>query len=190
MSEENGRVPPASAPAPQPPPEPGNLDTGVDHVVVPVRIEEALGAAAMGLICLISFGNVVVRYATNYSFAFTEEFSVFLLVFMTFVGASAAFASNEHIRITFFLERMPPRLRLVCEIVTLLATTLMFSLIVYYGAQVTFDEWYWGETSPGLGYPAWAYTIWLPLLCVAILLRVFGRAFARFRRRPPTPRGS
>jgi len=190
MSEENGRAPPPSAPAPQPPPEPGNLDTGVDHVVVPVRIEEALGAAAMGLICLISFGNVVVRYATNYSFAFTEEFSVFLLVFMTFVGASAAFASNEHIRITFFLERMPPALRLVCEIVTLLATTLMFSLIVYYGAQVTFDEWYWGETSPGLGYPAWAYTIWLPLLCVAILLRVFGRAFARFRRRPPTPRGS
>jgi TRAP-type transport system small permease protein len=190
MSEENGRVPPASAPTPQPPPEPGNLDTGVDHVVVPVRIEEALGAAAMGLICLISFGNVVVRYATNYSFAFTEEFSVFLLVFMTFVGASAAFASNEHIRITFFLERMPPTLRLVCEIVTILATTLMFSLIVYYGAQVTFDEWYWGETSPGLGYPAWAYTIWLPLLCVAILLRVFGRAFARFRRRPPTPRGS
>jgi TRAP-type transport system small permease protein len=187
MSEENGRAPPPSASPP--PPEPGNLDTGVDHVVVPVRIEEALGAAAMALICLISFGNVVVRYTTNISFAFTEEFSVFLLVFMTFVGASAAFASNEHIRITFFLERMPPPLRLVCEIVTLLATTLMFSLIVYYGAQVTYDEWYWGETSPGLGNPTWLYTIWLPILSLAILLRVFGRAFARFRRRPPTLRG-
>lgn len=184
MSDDNGRAPPP-APGPQDREPPGTFDTGAEHVVVPVRIEEALGAAAMALICLISFGNVVVRYTTNISFAFTEEFSVFLLVFMTFVGASAAFASNEHIRITFFLERMPPTLRVVCEIVTLLATTLMFALIVYYGAEVTYDEWYWGETSPGLGNPTWLYTIWLPVLSLAILLRVLGRAFARFRRRPP-----
>jgi TRAP-type C4-dicarboxylate transport system permease small subunit len=159
-------------------------DTGTGHVVVPVKIEEALAAAAMAAICLISFGNVVARYATNVSFAFTEEFSVFLLVFMTFVGASAAFAANEHIRITFFLQRMPPTLRRVSEIVTLLATTIMFALIVWYGGRVTWAEWTWGETSPGLGYPAWIYTVWLPLLSVVILLRVLGRGAARLRRRP------
>ena len=146
-------------------------DTGTDHVVVPVKIEEALAAAAMAAICLISF-------------AFTEEFSVFLLVFMTFVGASAAFAANEHIRISFFLQRMPPKLRWVCEVVTLLATTVMFALIVYYGGKVTWAEWTWGETSPGLGYPAWIYTVWLPLLSAVIILRVLGRGIARLRRRP------
>lgn len=161
-------------------------ETGSDlapHARVPVRIEEALGAAAMALIVLISFGNVVVRYLTNVSFAFTEEFSVFLLVFMTFVGASAAFATNEHIRITFFLERMGPRARLLAETATLLATTAMFALVVHYGAQVTYDEWYWEETSPGLGYPAWIYTVWLPLLSLAILGRVIGRAVAFYRGR-------
>ena len=151
-------------------------DTG--HTIVPVRIEEALGAAALGLICLISFGNVVARYATNISFAFTEEYSVFLLVFMTFVGASAAFAGNQHIRITFFLDRLPRGLRWVCELITLAATTLMFSLILYYGARVTYSEWYWEETTPGLGNPSWIYTIWMPILCIAILLRVLGRGWA------------
>ncbi|WP_372421682.1 TRAP transporter small permease [Salinarimonas chemoclinalis] len=153
------------------------------HARVPVKIEEALGALAMALIVVISFGNVLARYFTNVSFAFTEEFSIFLLVFMTFVGASAAFATNEHIRIGFFLGLMGPRTRLLAEAVTLLATTAMFALIVYYGAQVTFDEWYWGETSPGLGYPAWIYTIWLPLLSLAILGRVIGRAVASVRGR-------
>lgn len=156
-------------------------DTG--HVIVPVRIEEALGAAAMALICLISFANVIARYATNVSFAFTEEYSVFLLVFMTFVGASAAFAGNEHIRITFFLDRMPRGLRWLCELMTLAATTLMFSLILYYGARVTYSEWYWEETTPGLGNPSWIYTIWMPILCVAILLRVLGRGWAVLIRR-------
>ncbi|MDU9005954.1 TRAP transporter small permease [Sedimentitalea todarodis] len=157
-------------------------DTGTEHTIVPVRIEEALGAAAMALICLVSFANVIARYATNVSFAFTEEYSVFLLVFMTFVGASAAFAGNEHIRITFFLDRMPPLLQRVCEGITLLATTLMFSLIVYYGARVTYSEWKWEETTPGLGNPSWIYTIWMPILCIAILLRVSGRAWARYRK--------
>ena len=157
--------------------------TGTGHTIVPVRIEEALAAAAMAAICLISFGNVVVRYATNVSFAFTEEFSVFLLVFMTFVGASAAFAGNDHIRITFLLDRLPPPLRWLCELVTLMATTLMFALIVYYGARVSYSEWYWGETSPGLGNPVWIYTIWLPVLSLAIILRVLGRGWATLRRR-------
>lgn len=156
-------------------------DTGTEHTRVPVALEDALGAAAMAAICLISFSNVVARYATNYSFAFTEEFSVFLLAFMTFVGASAAFAGNEHIRITFFLDRLSPTMRWVCELITLAAVTLMFTLILYYGAAVSFEEWYWGETSPGLGYPTWIYTMWMPILSVAILMRVFGRAWATLR---------
>ena len=53
----------------------------------PSRSRRPLGAAAMALICLISIGNVLARYFTNISFAFTEEFSVVLLAFMTFVGA-------------------------------------------------------------------------------------------------------
>ncbi|EKE43335.1 Tripartite ATP-independent periplasmic transporter, DctQ component [Oceaniovalibus guishaninsula JLT2003] len=157
--------------------------TGDEHTVVPVRIEEALGAAAMALICLISMGNVIARYATSVSFAFTEEYSVFLLVFMTFVGASAAFATGDHIRIAFFVDRMPPRLRWLCDAVSLLAVTLMFALILWYGARVTYDEWYWGETTPGLGNPAWIYTIWMPILSVAILARAWGRGWAYLVRR-------
>jgi len=163
---------------------PQSPDTGTDHVIVPVKIEEALGAAAMALICLISFGNVLTRYFTNISFAFTEEFSVVLLAFMTFVGASAAFASNEHIRITFFLQRMPRPVRWLCEAITVVVTTILFAMIVYFGAQVTYDEWFWGETSAGMGNPVWLYTIWLPILSIAIILRVLGRAYARLIRRP------
>jgi TRAP-type C4-dicarboxylate transport system permease small subunit len=168
-------------PAP-PPKDDTGADPAADHTIVPVRIEDALGAAAMALICLISFGNVVARYATNYSFAFTEEYSVFLLVVMTFVGASAGFARGDHIRITFFLDRMPAGLWWLAEAVTLLATTLMFSLIVWYGSSVTYSEWFWEETTPGLGNPTWIYTIWMPILSVAILGRVLGRGWVYLRR--------
>ena len=175
MREDGGRD---SERPPKGPPDPAG------HVRVPVAVEEALAAAAMALICLISMGNVLARYLTNYSFAFTEEWSVFLLVFMTFVGASAAFATGSHIRITWFLERLPRPLRWAAELVTLLVTTGLFALVVHYGFQVSFDEWYWGETTPGLGYPSWLYTVWLPVLGLVILGRVLGRGWAQLRRGP------
>ena len=151
-----------------------------------MRLEEALGAAAMALIFLISIGNVVVRYATDISFAFTEEFSVFLLVFMTFVGASLAVATDSHIRIAFFRDRLGPRGSLICDALSLLASTALFALIVWHGAVLTHDDLYWGETSPGLGLPRWIYTIWLPVLSLAIVVRLVLRLV---RLRPTNPGG-
>jgi TRAP-type C4-dicarboxylate transport system permease small subunit len=148
---------------------------------VPLKLEEAICAGSMGLICLISFGNVVVRYLSDYSFAFTEEYSIFLLVVMTFAGSALAFAKGGHIRITYLVGKMPLPLRLMCEAVAILATTIMFALIVYYGGLLAWDEYAFGERSPGLGYPRWIYTVWLPILSVAILLRVAGYAWRTFR---------
>ncbi|WP_417816134.1 TRAP transporter small permease [Thalassospira alkalitolerans] len=142
-----------------------------------IKVEEALAALALALICLISLANVVVRYMTDVSFAFTEEFSVFLLVVMTLLGASIAFARNEHIRITFFLERFPRPVRVLAEMITLAITTLLFSMVVYYGFLFTLDEYKYDEISAGLGYPSWIYSIWLPMLAVLILVRVLGRGW-------------
>jgi TRAP-type transport system small permease protein len=144
----------------------------------PVRLEEALAALAIGLIFLISFGNVVVRYLTNVSFAFTEEFSVFLLVFMTFVGSAWAFARGEHIKIDALENRLATRGRIACRTVAILATTLVLGLVIWFAGWLAWDQWLFEETSPGLGYPQWLYTVWLPLLGALCL----GRAWQHFLR--------
>nr|WP_217645555.1 TRAP transporter small permease [Oceanisphaera psychrotolerans] len=66
------------------------------------RPERWLAALALLAVCVISLGNVVVRYTTDASFAFTEEFSVFLLVVLTFAGAALAARRHVHIRIDWW----------------------------------------------------------------------------------------
>ncbi len=154
---------------------------------VPVRVEEALAAACMALICLISLANVVVRYLTNASFAFTEEFSVFLLVAMTFLGASVAFVRGQHIRIAIAVEHLPRPLRLACDLMVLAVSTALFSLIIWYGALFTLDQFQYDETSAGLGYPTWIYSIWLPILSFVIILRILERAWRTLRTKEPQP---
>lgn len=147
----------------------------------PVRIDEMLAALAMGLICVISLANVAVRYLTDVSFAFTEEFSVFLLVFMTLMGSAVAFAADGHIRILFFRDLLPLRHRRLADAGALLLSALLFAMVLYYGALFAWDEWAFEETSPGLGLPNWIYTAWLPLLCGWILVRIGGRLLRLFR---------
>lgn len=150
----------------------------------PPKIDEILAAGAMAIICLISIANVVVRYATDISFAFTEEFSVFLLVFMTLIGSALAFAMDEHIRIIFFVERVGPKTQRLLGLLSLSATLVVFSLVLWFGAVFAYDQWEFEETSAGLGYPTWIYSIWLPILAAVIIVRVVQRAVREWRRRP------
>lgn len=155
---------------------------GPDQPRIPVGIEEFFAALAMALICLITFANVLVRYFTDESFAFTEEFSVFLMVVLTLFGASAAFAKNVHIRVTFIVDRLPPRARHRIEIAMMAIGLALFTLIAFYGVRLFLDDWTYETTSPGIGIPQWIYTIWLPLLAALIGLRILGRIVRLLRR--------
>ncbi|MGG5886049.1 TRAP transporter small permease [Falsiroseomonas sp. HC035] len=142
---------------------------------IPVTIEGAIGAAIMGALALITFANVVVRYFTDVSFAFTEEYSVALMVVMAFVGAAAAFGNDRHIRMTFFTEKLPVRTARLVEQFVLLVSLGIFAAIAWLGAWYTWDEYRFEVLSPGLGVPSWYYTVWMPLLSAVICLRIAGR---------------
>jgi TRAP-type C4-dicarboxylate transport system permease small subunit len=150
---------------------------------VPVKIEEFCAALAMALICCITFANVLVRYLTDVSFAFTEEFSVFLMVVLTLFGASAAFARDRHIRMTFLADRLPRLVARKLEYVVMALSAIMFAVMAWYGWFLFLDDWQYDTTSPGIGIPQWIYTIWLPLLSAVIFLRIVGR-LVRLVRQP------
>ena len=138
----------------------------------------------MALLCIITMANVVVRYFTNFSFAFTEEISVWLLVFMTLAGTATAFRSNNHISVTFLLDRLPAVARRATQVFALGACGVMFGVLTWYGARMAWDDYRYEVTSPALGLPQWIYSIWLPLLSLAIVLRLLQLIRARLRGTP------
>lgn len=146
----------------------------------PYTIEQILTGIVMGLIVLITFGNVLVRYFTSQSFAATEEFSIALLIVLSFVGSSAAFAFDRHIRVAFFVDRLPRRMRAFAEWLSFAVTAGLFAFIAFYAVRLTWDQYRFEETSPALGVPQWWYTVWMPALALALVLRL---VVTRMRRR-------
>src|SRR5215207_810147 len=117
---------------------------------VPLSIEKGIAALSMAALCLITLGNVIARYLTNYSFAFTEEYSIALMVVVTMLGASYATAADRQIRITWFADLMPPQGRRIAEMLATIATIAMFGLLIVLGGKVVWDEYRFEVTSPAL----------------------------------------
>ncbi|MBE0585266.1 MAG: TRAP transporter small permease, partial [Desulfofustis sp.] len=117
---------------------------------------------------------VLVRYFTNRSFAWTEEISIFLMIVLALVAGSAAVARNRHIRIEYFIGKgSKKRQRLLGRLAAAMVVVL-FALIAVLSSRMVWDDIRYGETSPGIGIPQWWYSIWLPLLSIAIALRALG----------------
>jgi TRAP-type C4-dicarboxylate transport system permease small subunit len=146
------------------------------------RVERFLGAATMAAICLITLGNVLTRYLTDVSFAFTEEVSVFLLVFLTFIGSAKAFLDGNQMAVTYFTDKLDWRWRRRFLLFSLAMSALMLGLLAWYGARMAWDDYELDVTSPGLGWPQWIYTVWLPLLALLVLARI-GQGFLHVLRR-------
>ncbi|WP_237213640.1 TRAP transporter small permease [Falsiroseomonas oryziterrae] len=142
---------------------------------IPLKVEEVLVAAAMAGIALITAANVATRYLTNISLAFTEEYSVVLMVIVALLGTAIATASGRHIRIGYFVELLSPRGQRAVEMAGTALTVLCFGILVWYGYRLAYDEYRFEVLSNGLGNPNWWYTGWLPLLSAIVVLRALGR---------------
>jgi TRAP-type C4-dicarboxylate transport system permease small subunit len=167
---ESGPLPDNASPPPQTVPD--------EATRVPLAIEDWLTVAIMAALALITFANVLARYFTNTSLAWTEEFSVFLMIVLALVAGSAAVARDRHIRIEYFAEAGSMLRRKRLAQFGALMVALLFALITVLSVRVVWDDYRFGETSPGIGVPQWWYSMWLPIVSLGITLRALG-LFAR-----------
>lgn len=126
----------------------------------------------MAGLCVITMANVVVRYLSDESFAWTEELSVFLLILTTMAGTAAAALRDNHIRIEFFLERGTPARRRGLALFGAAITFVFFLALALLTGRMAWDDYRYAEISMGLGVPRWWYTAWVPAFALVISFRV------------------
>jgi TRAP-type transport system small permease protein len=141
------------------------------------EIEAHLAVACMVLLVVITLGNVLTRYFTNQSFAWTEEISVFLMVVMTFSGAASMALRDQHIRIEFLYERGTNQRQTTLRVFSAVMTATFFSLLAFLFLLTLLDEIKYAETTMGLGIPRWWFTAFMPPLCALIALRALQYAW-------------
>ena len=61
------------------------------------RFEDLLGSIILAVMAVIAFLNVIVRYCTSFSFAWTEEITINFFVWVTLLGTARAFREGGHL---------------------------------------------------------------------------------------------
>ncbi len=153
-------------PGSAPPPDPA--------LRIPLRFEDWLTVLTLGALACITLANVIVRYLTAESFAWTEEISVFLLIVLTLSASSSAFVRLLHIRIELLADGGGPARRRRFALAAGAVSLLFFAGLTVLLGRMALDEYNWGDTSPAIGVPTWWYSMWLPVLSAVITLRLAG----------------
>ncbi|MDC7233311.1 MAG: TRAP transporter small permease [Spirochaetales bacterium] len=118
----------------------------------------ALTVISLGGMTLFIFLQVLFRYVFNSPLAWTEELSVFMFIWMTFLAGYIGARRGKHIGVGAIKNALPGIGSNILDLIANLISGLFFSIIVY--STTMFLPKLMTQTSPALELPmAFVYSI-------------------------------
>jgi TRAP-type C4-dicarboxylate transport system permease small subunit len=136
---------------------------------ITVLLEYMMGIFMVALV-IITFGEVVLRYVFNSPTSWSSELARFILMWMTFTGASIATRYCTHLTMGFNIYRFigEPYIKVFKIFVNIFIVITMF-VITYYSAKVTLIAG--GRIAPMTKMPM--YYPWAGLPINAFIMSVY-----------------
>ena len=125
--------------------------------------------AVMGLsMALLVAVQVFSRYVLNHSIFWSEELARYLLVWLTFLGATVAYYRGVHPGIDVLYSRLKPPVRQLCDRIVHLISILFFGVMIIYGFR--FAYFIRLQVTPALALPKWVVFAIIPISGSMLLL--------------------
>lgn len=102
------------------------------------------------------------------------DFSGFMLATATFLAMPYTFRSGGHIKVSLVTARLPAQMRLIAEVISLIAASLLTAFAVYYIWVLVAESIHFGDVSTGtIPIPLWipqsAMGLGMTLLCISVI---------------------
>ncbi|MDI6447711.1 TRAP transporter small permease [Anaerobaca lacustris] len=116
------------------------------------RSLEVLVMVVVAVLVLDVLWQVFTRFILNDPSTWTEELAVFLLIWVSLLGAAVALGRGAHLGIDYFVGKLPERTRLATEVFVFFCVAA-FSLLVMLigGVDLVRSTLELGQESPALG---------------------------------------
>ena len=148
-------------------------------------MSQCLNQWVKGLVCAMGMAMALVvgaqvfsRYALNHSLFWSEELARFLLIWLSFLGATVAYFYGAHPGVDSLVRRLPGRMKTGALMLSYLAGAALFIVMVVSGVQFA---WFVRlQIFPALGISKWIIMAVVPVSgaiflvhCLAGVCRVF-----------------
>ncbi len=112
--------------------------------------------------------QVFSRYVLNQSLFWSEELARYLLVWLSFLGASVAYRRKVHPGVDVFYGKMPAPLRKTSTIIVHLFSLALFGVMILFGCRFAFFVRM--QISPALYLPKWIVFSIIPISGAILLI--------------------
>lgn len=121
------------------------VKTVLDHLL------ETLVMVVVAVLVLDVLLQVFTRFVLNKPSSWTEELAVFMLIWVSLLGAAVALGRGAHLGIDYFVGKLPQRLRLATEVfVFFCVAAFSFLVMVLGGIDLVRSTLELGQSSPAL----------------------------------------
>lgn len=126
-------------------------------------LEKVLLVLPMAFLCVCIVINILMRAFFHSGISWLEEFSRYIFVFSTFLGASIAVESDQHPKMTAVLDVIPARVSLALKIIGDLFCAALSLTVAYYGCQQILKMIANGAMASSLPIPLYVPYLIIPL---------------------------
>lgn len=112
--------------------------------------------------------QVFFRYVLNQSLFWSEELARFLLVWLTFLGASCAYYKKVNPGVDFLYSKLPLSLQKISSVLTHLSSMALFIVMIIYGYK--FAWFVRMQISPALQIPKWIILSIIPISGAVLMI--------------------
>jgi len=139
--------------------------------------EKCLVLLGITMACTVIL-QVIYRYVFNNALFWSEELARYLLVWLTFLGATTAYYRKMHPGVEIFYNRLPQNLQGLCRKITELLSACFFCVMIIYGFW--FSYFIRSQISPALSLPKWIIFLIIPLSGIIMLIHCAARVKQEF----------
>lgn len=105
----------------------------INHIV------SLTGAIFLAVITVVTFAQVIARYVFHNAMDWPEELSMFLFVWLAYLGCCKNMHENAHLRVEALVMLFSKKVQLILNIITLLITIGFSLFIAYNGALMAIE---------------------------------------------------
>lgn len=106
-----------------------------------------LSGVALVIATLVTTHGVFVRYVLRESTIWQTETTIYLLMFVTFVGAAYGLKHHAHVGVDLLVEQVEGRVRLVWKLITAVLCLAVVLIVLWSSYHMWYDAWQGGHRS-------------------------------------------
>jgi C4-dicarboxylate transporter DctQ subunit len=133
--------------------------------------ETTFVGGALAFASVLLFVNVVLRYWFLAPISWAEELTLYVMVWIVFIGSSVAIRTRGHIAIDLLPLVLKPEARRRLAIFVAIAVLLFLAVFFYYSGQHTLRVRASGQVTPVMQAPMWLAYLAMPAGSALMFLR-------------------